>query len=164
MRRPGLLLALLTPMIVLAAIVDSTAAAAWKPEAPVYGIGEHANVGVAMSDGTVLRANVFYPTDPHSGGAAAGPFPVIMVQDPYGKDTTGSASGKQGGPEAGSETGPPGRSAPGQRPGYSHVAVHTRAPRVLCDPRDAPSQPQPNLSRRARMPRTRPGSACRCRR
>ena len=83
----------------------SSALAAWQPEAPVYGIGEQANVGVPMSDGTVLRANIYYPTDPHTGAAAPGPFPVVMVQNPYGKDTVGSASGKQGGPEAGSETG-----------------------------------------------------------
>jgi putative CocE/NonD family hydrolase len=96
-------LAVLTLLLVAGG--SSSAAAAWKPEAPVYGIGEQANVGVTMADGTVLRTNVFYPTDAHSGAAARGPFPVIMVQDPYGKDTTGSASGKEGGPEASTETG-----------------------------------------------------------
>src|SRR5207248_798353 len=38
--------------------------------------------------------------------AASGPFPVIMVYTPYGKDTTGAASGQEGGPEAGSQAGP----------------------------------------------------------
>lgn len=80
-------------------------ASAWTPEAASYKIGEQANVGVRMADGTVIRANVYYPTVPSSGAAAPGPFPVIMVQDPYGKDSAGSASGAQGGPEASSETG-----------------------------------------------------------
>ena len=39
-----------------------------------------------MSDGTVLRANVYYPTDPSTGREAAGRFPVILTQTPYGKD------------------------------------------------------------------------------
>ncbi len=59
-----------------------------------------------MADGTVLRANVYYPTDRHTGKAAKGPFPVIMVQTPYGKDYAGLASGGEGGPEAGTEIGP----------------------------------------------------------
>src|SRR4051794_41582672 len=58
-----------------------------------------------MSDGVVLRANVFYPTDPKTGEAARGPFPVIMVQTPYGKDLVGSASGQEGGAEPGSKAG-----------------------------------------------------------
>lgn len=58
-----------------------------------------------MPDGTILRANVYRPTDPRSGRPARGPFPVVMVQTPYGKDTIGSASGQQGGAEAGSEAG-----------------------------------------------------------
>src|SRR3954447_8764042 len=59
-----------------------------------------------MSDGTVLRANVYYPTDPRTGRAAKGPFPVIMVQTPYGKDTVGAASGREGGAEAATQAGP----------------------------------------------------------
>jgi putative CocE/NonD family hydrolase len=102
-RRVAVLLALVA--LAAAAGAPASAVAAWQPEAPVYGIGEQANVGVTMSDGTVLRANIYYPTDPHTGAAATGPFPVIMVQNPYGKDTVGAASGKEGGPEAGSETG-----------------------------------------------------------
>ncbi|MHB8659670.1 MAG: CocE/NonD family hydrolase [Solirubrobacteraceae bacterium] len=79
---------------------------AWVPERPVYGISEQKNVPVTMSDGTVLRANVYRPSDPHTGRVAAGRFPVIMVQTPYGKDTVGATSGQSGGAEAGSETGP----------------------------------------------------------
>jgi len=99
----AVLLATLT--VASLALVAPAAAAPWKPEAASYGIGEDANVGVKMADGTVLRANVYFPTDPNSGAAAAGPFPVIMVQDPYGKDTTGSASGQTGVGEASTETG-----------------------------------------------------------
>jgi hypothetical protein len=80
-------------------------AGSWQPEKPVYGVGESKNVAVTMSDGVVLRANVFYPTDPKTGTPAAGPFPVIMVQTPYGKDVVGAASGKEGGPEAATEAG-----------------------------------------------------------
>ena len=36
------------------------------------------DVAVPMSDGTVLRANVFRP-------AEGGPFPVLVVRTPYGK-------------------------------------------------------------------------------
>jgi putative CocE/NonD family hydrolase len=71
-----------------------------------YGVGEHKNVPVTMSDGVVLRANVYYPTDLKTGKAARGPFPVIMVQTPYGKDITGAASGQEGGAEAATEAGP----------------------------------------------------------
>src|SRR5436190_13053312 len=79
---------------------------AWTPEQPTYGVGESHNVPVTMSDGTVLRANVHFPTDPKTGQPAAGPFPVIMVYTPYGKDTVGAASGNEGGAEAGTQAGP----------------------------------------------------------
>jgi hypothetical protein len=39
-----------------------------------------------MADGTVLRVDVYYPTDPATGKAAAGPFPVLLTQTPYGKE------------------------------------------------------------------------------
>jgi putative CocE/NonD family hydrolase len=83
----------------------ASASAAWKPGPEKYGVGEHANVPVTMSDGTVLKANVFYPTDP-GGAAAKGPFPVIMVQTPYGKDAAGQASGGNGLGQASTEIGP----------------------------------------------------------
>src|SRR3954468_14815827 len=81
-------------------------ASAWQPESPRYGVGKQTNIGVRMSDGALLRGNVYSPTDPKTGEAAKGPFPVIMVQTPYGKDTVGSASGAEGGAEAGSQAGP----------------------------------------------------------
>lgn len=105
--RPPLAAVLVLAAVMLAALAFAgpAAAAKWTPESASYTIGEHANVGVTMADGTVLRANVYYPTDPRTGTTAPGPFPVIMVQDPYGKDTVGAASGAQGGPEAATETG-----------------------------------------------------------
>jgi putative CocE/NonD family hydrolase len=36
---------------------------------------------------------VYYPTDPATGQRAAGPFPVIMTQTPYGKGLLGAAPG-----------------------------------------------------------------------
>lgn len=43
-----------------------------------------------MSDGTVLRADVYYPTDPRTGAEADGPFPVLLQQTPYGKEAIAS--------------------------------------------------------------------------
>lgn len=83
---------------VLAAVVASAPASAapWQPGPERYGVGEHQNVPVTMSDGTVLRADVYFPTDKASGAAAAGSFPVILTQTPYGKNS-GSAAGFPGG-------------------------------------------------------------------
>src|SRR3954469_19054268 len=95
-------------ILFLAALVPSahaTAPKTWQPEKPVYGVGEQKNVAVTMSDGVVLRANVFFPVDPKTGQPATGPFPVIMVQTPYGKDIVGSASGAEGGAEAATQAG-----------------------------------------------------------
>ncbi len=68
------------------AALNPQAAFAWKPERGRYGIGELQNVSIKTSGGTVLSANVYYPTDPKSGKEAAGKFPVIVTQTPYGKD------------------------------------------------------------------------------
>jgi uncharacterized protein len=47
-----------------------------------------------MSDGTVLRANVYYPAV--NGQAAAGPLSVLLTQTPYGKDSAGAVGGATG--------------------------------------------------------------------
>lgn len=60
---------------------------AWTPEAARYGVGSELNLPVTMADGTVLRADVYYPTT--GGTAAPGPFPVVMTQTPYGKSSPG---------------------------------------------------------------------------
>ena len=85
--------------------VPASASAAWKPGPEKFGVGEHANVPVTMSDGTVLKANVFYPTDP-GGAAAKGPFPVIMVQTPVRQGRRRPGSGGNGVGDASTEIGP----------------------------------------------------------
>jgi uncharacterized protein len=62
---------------------------AWTPAAPTYGVANQVDVPVRMADGTVLRANIASPSDPATGQPAAGPFPVLLTQSPYGKDVTG---------------------------------------------------------------------------
>jgi uncharacterized protein len=69
-----------------AAASTAPPALAWQPGPAKYGVGERANVPVKMRDGTVLRANVYYPTNKSTGKEAKGAFPVILTQTPYGKD------------------------------------------------------------------------------
>src|ERR1700747_145708 len=57
----------------------------WTPAPARYGVGVQHNVGVPMSDGVVLRADIYYPTDPETGESATGPFPVLLSLTPYGK-------------------------------------------------------------------------------
>ncbi len=57
----------------------------WTPATARYGVGVRHNVGIAMSDGVVLRGDVHYPTDPQTGEPAGGPFPVLLSVTPYGK-------------------------------------------------------------------------------
>jgi predicted acyl esterase len=64
------------------------------PEPAHYGVKEVQNVPVTMSDGTVQRVNVYYPSV--GGKAASGTFPVLLTQTPYGKDTAGVAGGATG--------------------------------------------------------------------
>lgn len=70
----------------------STPAATWTPQPAPYGEGTELDQPVTMSDGTVLRADVFYPTDPATGSAAPGPFPVLLQQTPYGKQNVSGSS------------------------------------------------------------------------
>jgi alpha/beta superfamily hydrolase len=67
---------------------DPSAQAGWTPEPASYGVGHRYNELVTMADGTVLSADVYFPTDRASGEAAPGPFPVILVQTPYGKEAS----------------------------------------------------------------------------
>ena len=63
------------------------AASSWSPQTAVYGTGSLLDVPVTMSDGTVLRADVYFPTSaPGSTKAANGLFPVLLQQTPYGKE------------------------------------------------------------------------------
>ena len=65
-------------------------ALAWSPEPARYGVYEQHNVAVTMSDGTVLRVNVYYPAS--AGKPAHGRFPVLLTQTPYGKDAAASST------------------------------------------------------------------------
>jgi putative CocE/NonD family hydrolase len=77
-------------------LLDAIAASAapghhWTPAAATYGVYRQTDVPVRMADGTVLRADIATPADPDTGKAAAGNFPVLLTQTPYGKDTAGAA-------------------------------------------------------------------------
>jgi hypothetical protein len=77
--------------VMLAPAVQA-APATWSPQAPRYGEGSQLNVGVTMADGTVLRADVFYPTVAGTTTAAGGSFPVLLQQTPYGKEAFSAGS------------------------------------------------------------------------
>jgi putative CocE/NonD family hydrolase len=77
----------------------------WKPERAKYGTASHNDLGIRMKDGTVIRANVIYPTRAN-GKAAKGPFPVLLTQTPYGKGKgSTSAPGSASKPGGSSPTG-----------------------------------------------------------
>ena len=61
-------------------------AADWTPQAAIYGTGALRDLPVTMSDGTILRVDVFFPVTPGTTTAAPGPFPVLLQQTPYGKE------------------------------------------------------------------------------
>jgi putative CocE/NonD family hydrolase len=61
-------------------------ASAWSPGSERYAVGKRVNQAVTMADGTVLRADVYYPADKATGNPAKGKFPVLLTQTPYGKD------------------------------------------------------------------------------
>jgi putative CocE/NonD family hydrolase len=63
----------------------------WSPGAAKYGVGSHLNLAVKGADATTLRADVYYPTNTTTGKAAKGPFPVLLIQTPYGKSTAGAS-------------------------------------------------------------------------
>jgi putative CocE/NonD family hydrolase len=73
-------------------------ARAWTPEPARYGVAVQQNVAVTMADGTVLRADVYTPTDPATGQPAAGSFPVLLTQTPYGKGLASEAGGGSASP------------------------------------------------------------------
>ena len=63
----------------------ATDAGSWSPQAATYGTGSLLDLPVTMSDGTVLRADVYFPTTSGTTTAAPGLFPVLLQQTPYGK-------------------------------------------------------------------------------
>jgi uncharacterized protein len=56
----------------------------WSPQPAIYGVGISYDQPVTMSDGTIIRTNVYYPTT-SDGAEANGTFPVLLQQTPYGK-------------------------------------------------------------------------------
>ena len=60
-------------------------ASSWSPQPATYGTGSLLDLPVTMSDGTVLRADVYFPTTSGTTTAAPGLFPVLLQQTPYGK-------------------------------------------------------------------------------
>jgi putative CocE/NonD family hydrolase len=82
-----------TPQLPAEVITASFApGSTWQPEKAVYGTTSQNDLPVTMRDGTVLRVNVIYPTDPKTGAVARGPFPVLLTQTPYGKGSGGSSA------------------------------------------------------------------------
>ena len=64
-----------------------TSPSGWAPGAPTYGYATNLDQPVTAKDGTILRADVYYPTDQSTGKTASGPFPVLLQQTPYGKES-----------------------------------------------------------------------------
>ncbi|MFS3128992.1 CocE/NonD family hydrolase [Nocardioides sp. Bht2] len=65
---------------------------AWEPGPATYDVVVTDDIPITMRDGRVLRGAVHAPADPATGEAAPGPFPVILVQTPYGKTIDGQVS------------------------------------------------------------------------
>ncbi len=69
------------------AAAPDAAGVTWSPQPATYGTGSLLDLPVTMPDGTVLRADVYYPTlAAGSDTPAPGPFPVLLQQTPYGKE------------------------------------------------------------------------------
>lgn len=64
---------------------SASSASSWSPQPAVYGTGSVLDQSVTMSDGTVLKADVYFPTTTGTTTAAPGHFPVLLQQTPYGK-------------------------------------------------------------------------------
>lgn len=89
-------------------VLEASAApgSSWQPERAVYGTVARNDVPVRMHDGKILRVNVIYPKDPATGKPAAGRFPVLLTQTPYGKGQgSNSAAGSAQHPGGASPTG-----------------------------------------------------------
>ena len=65
----------------------------WSPGPAEYGVAKQSNVPVTMSDGNVLRVNIYRPSDLATGAPVTGrKFPVLLTQTPYGKGSPTSPS------------------------------------------------------------------------
>jgi uncharacterized protein len=68
-------------------------AGTWQPESASYGVSQPEYIPVRMDDGVVISTEVVYPADPATGARAAGTFPVLLTQDPYGNTPDPTAAG-----------------------------------------------------------------------
>jgi uncharacterized protein len=79
---------LILATLVAAGLSPAGAAAAstggWQPEPASYGVSKPVVIPVRMDDGVVISTEVVYPTNPATGARAAGTFPVLLTQNPYG--------------------------------------------------------------------------------
>lgn len=71
----------------------------WTPPPPTYGVVAERNVGVMMSDGVRLTADVYRPADA-AGRPAPGEFPVLLTQTPYTGSIGIAGVASEGGPGA----------------------------------------------------------------
>jgi uncharacterized protein len=62
----------------------ASSASSWHERPATYGVQATEDVPVTMSDGTVLRVNVYRPARP-DGSPVRRRFPVILTQTPYNK-------------------------------------------------------------------------------
>ena len=69
---------------VTAPTATTATASGWQPRPAEYGVHETQDVKIRMSDGTVLRADVYRPAG-SDGSPADGRFPVLLTQTPYNK-------------------------------------------------------------------------------
>jgi uncharacterized protein len=70
----------------------TTSGGTWSPQPALYSVGSHLDQPVVMSDGTVLRADEYYPAKPGTTEPAPGTFPVLLQQTPYGKQNIASSA------------------------------------------------------------------------
>src|SRR3954453_11030591 len=83
-RRTLLPIAVLLALVATVMAVPSQAAKrVWKPDPVRYGDVVVQNVHIRMSDGVELVGDVEYPSDPATGNAVNGRFPVLLTQNPY---------------------------------------------------------------------------------
>ena len=80
--------AALVAAIAAASASTERADGAWDPGPSRYGVVAERNVPITMSDGVVLKGDVYRPADPSTGLPAEGTFPVIVTLTPYRKALT----------------------------------------------------------------------------
>jgi len=68
------------------------AAGSWEPGPELYDVVVTNDIPITMPDGRVLRGAIHAPALKGTTTEADGPFPVILVQTPYGKSADGSAN------------------------------------------------------------------------